>query len=111
MRIKNTLNSFLFKYSIFVQNDEFNIIINFTNNNGSFELIKNHLINHLKNFSKLIQHIGISSLIQSISNLHKAYIEACNAILVGIKNNEFIIYYDDIGIDKLLLNITDNKIL
>lgn len=111
MRIENTLNSFLFKYSIFVQNDEFNIIINFTNNNGSFDLIKNHLLNRLKDFSSLIHYIGISSLVQSISSLHTAYKEACDAKLVSIKNNDFMVYYDDIGIDKLLLNITDNKIL
>ena len=110
MRIENTLNSTQFKYSILNQNNEFNIIINFIDQQNSLACLKDHIVNNLKNFSQ-IKHIGISSIAVSIENLHKAYNEASDAIYSGIKDDKFIVYYDDMGIDKIILNISDNKIL
>lgn len=110
MRIENTLNSFSFKYSLFTQNNELNIIINFSASLNPLNYIDNYVIRHLKNYSE-IKHIGVSSLTISIENLYKAYNEASNAKSIGIKDNSFIIYYDDIGIDKLLLNVNNTQIL
>ena len=58
-----------------------------------------------------VQHIGVSSPVKSIENLHRAYNEALNAKLSAIKNKKLLIHYSDMVLDKLLLNITDEKIL
>lgn len=109
MRIENTLHSFAFKYSILVQNKEFNIVINLINHN-SLNHLENYVMSYFKRYPQ-VQHIGVSSPVKSIENLHRAYNEALNAKLSAIKNKKLIIHYSDMGLDKLLLNITDEKIL
>lgn len=110
MRIENILNPLSFKYSILQQNNEFNIIINFIDNSSSSEYVKNHLLSNLKNYPQ-IKHIGISSLSNSITNISKSYKQAAHAKLTAIKNDSFVVYYDEMGIEKLLLNATDSEIL
>ncbi|WP_394870886.1 PucR family transcriptional regulator [Clostridium butyricum] len=110
MRIENTLNSFSFKYSLLTQNNQLNIITNFSASPNPLNYVDNYVISHLKNYSE-IKHMGVSSSINSIENLHKAYTEASNAKYTSIKDDTFIIYYENMGIDKLLLNVNDMKIL
>ncbi len=110
MRLENKLNSQSIKYSILVENTEFNIILNFIDNSTSQHHMQNLLADDLINYSE-IKCIGISSLVTSIENLSKAYTEACHSKLECIKENKTIIYYDDMGIDKLLLNINNTDIL
>lgn len=110
MRIENTLNAFFFKYCILIQNHDLNIIINSSNEINLINYIKNYVITNLKNYSE-IRHIGISSSSLSIENLSQSYKQASHSKYSSIKNNEFITYYDNMGIDKLLLNISDFKIL
>ncbi len=110
MRLENTLNSFSFKYSLLIQGHDFNIIGNFTNSINSLKYIKNYVLTSIHNYSE-IKHIGISSPTISIENLHKAFKEASYSKYSSIKDDKFITYYDNMGIDKLLLNISDFKIL
>lgn len=110
MRIENTLNSFSFKYSLLSQNGELNIIINFSSSQNPLNYIDSYVVRHLKNYCE-IKHIGVSSSITSIENLHKAYIQSSNAKYTSIKDDTFIIYYENMGIDKLLLNVNDPQIL
>ncbi|WP_294405960.1 PucR family transcriptional regulator [uncultured Clostridium sp.] len=110
MRIENILNPLSVKYSILQQNNEFNIIMNFTDNLSSAECVKSHLLSDFKNYSQ-IKHIGISSFSNSITNISKSYKQAADAKLTAIKNGSFLICYDDMGIEKLLLNVTDSEIL
>ena len=55
--------------------------------------------------------MGISSSAVSIDSLCRAYKEASQAKYSAIKNNSAIVYYDDMGIDKLFLNVNDRKVL
>lgn len=110
MRLENALNSFQFKYSLLLQNNELSIILNFKTDSSLLNYIKDHVIYNFENYSE-VNHMGISSSAVSIDSLCRAYKEASQAKYSAIKNNSAIVYYDDMGIDKLFLNVNDRKVL
>jgi sugar diacid utilization regulator len=63
-----------------------------------------------KNPDKTIA-VGVSSVISDITNLHICYKRARAALDMAIRTNTGLLYFDDMGIYRLLSSVTDQRLL
>lgn len=110
INIEKILNSFSFKYSILLNDQDLTIIIN---NSSATDIPQclNILFNEYLKNQKSFNNMGVSLSSKGIDTLPKSFKEAKCARYIAIKDNKCIVYYNDIGLYKLLFNINNKEIL
>lgn len=95
------------KYSIFVQDDHLLIIfVDFQD-----ELIRHLLEKFQANFTNGRVSVGVSDSCQNLGLLAKCYKQALAALDISEKKHMSIVYYRDMGVYKLLLQVDDKEAL
>lgn len=56
-------------------------------------------------------YVGVSSILQDVSNLHICYKRAHSALDMAMRKEENLIYFDQMGIYRLLSSVPDRKLL
>ncbi|MEN8905023.1 MAG: helix-turn-helix domain-containing protein, partial [Clostridiales bacterium] len=96
--------------SIVSIDDENIVLIKVIENNFNYEdidLLSANIIDTLNAELLMNARIGISSLESNLENLHKSYVEAKTALLVGtiFEQNKMIYKYSNLGIGRLIYNL------
>ena len=90
------------KYIYFWFNDYFVLIVNNIEENEFINIINKMMKRTKKKMKNYITHIGVSNQVNDIRNVVKAYKRAKAAVDMAIDFNEDILYFEDMGIYKIL---------
>ncbi len=105
LKLRNIINSLYIKGHILVYK-KYTLVIA-VNNKALPKLVENIAEREdVKKYS-----IGISSLKTGIENICSLYNESIDALKAGNINNDFITYYDNIGIMALIFAVKDSNVL
>ena len=99
------------KYIYFWFNDYFVLIVNNIEENEFINIINKMMKRTKKKMKNYITHIGVSNQVNDIRNVVKAYKRAKAAVDMAIDFNEDILYFEDMGIYKILFMLEDKDIL
>ena len=110
-RIENVVNRFGDKYNIFSQDNRLNLVLaKFSDKD--IAACMNSVIEYYQSCRlgyKL--HIGIGQNVEGLSNLARSYKQASSALHMAVKSDQARVYYQQLGIYKILLSTEDSTVL
>lgn len=99
------------KYTFFWFDSFFVLIVNNIKENHFIDIINKMLKRTKKKMKDYIIHIGVGNQVNDIRNVVKGYKRAKAAVEMAIQFHEDIVYFEDMGIYKILFMIEDQDIL
>ena len=109
--LRNSLNPFSMKYSIILHNQDIILVFHRVNKediniygNRIYEVFK-------KEYSSYGITIGVGSIILGVDSIIKSFNHASYAKRVAISKKKDIEFYEDIGVNKLILEVKDEEVL
>lgn len=109
--LRNSLNPFSMKYSIIVQNQDIILVFHRVNKKDINIYGKRVYEVFKKEYSLYSITIGVGSIILGVDNIYKSFNHASSAIKIAKSNNKNIEYYEEIGINKIILEVKDEEVL
>jgi PucR family transcriptional regulator, proline-responsive transcriptional activator len=108
---RNILNRFAIKFSIISINQEICIIFHNLAIDNLKKITEKLYLGCGNDYAFLHLQFGLGPSILGIENLFKSYKRGQDILRIGKNQKQDIIFYDDIGINKVLLAVEDKQVL
>lgn len=109
--ISNLLNHYSIKYHVLANNEELILIFH----NIKKEDIEKYVHKLFEEFQMKYadNHLrfGVGPIIKGAANLHNSYKKGCSVLHIKKRKKENLIFYDEIGIYKVILAVEDHQVL
>lgn len=109
--LENTVNRFSDKYNIFLQDERLILVLSKFSDRDIKTCIHNIVEYYKKNGQGYELYIGIGQNTEGLSALAKSYKQASSALHMAVKSNQTVVFYEQLGIYKILLSTEDQSVL
>ncbi|MGB8453423.1 MAG: PucR family transcriptional regulator ligand-binding domain-containing protein [Anaerocolumna sp.] len=107
----NILNRLSIQYSVLILNQEVFIMIHGSTTDKIRTCSQKLNIGFKKEYAIYQIRIGVGPLVVGVENLYKSFQRGQAVLRIGKKKNIDIMFYDDIGINKIILAVEDRQVL
>lgn len=107
--VEKELNKITEKYIMFSY-ENLLIVILVENSLDKIKELANNVL-YKKFGTNFSLHIGIGSNKENLNNIEANFQKALSVYNMSVTNNEKVLFYDDLGVYKIFLSVSDNKIL